>query len=325
MFSHAAFSVVSEEAAASVRNPPIDLDLAGPGQPCPVVVDDEPEYPPIPLPDLAASSAPLARDALPPALALPPEQEAFRRQTSDEVRSTFEVSASTGTIRTYEGILRGVAPKVTLKLGSQVLPMAAEALFLSFFGAVLLLGPKSPSPVSALPGFRRKYVKLVKAAAAHWRAVRGERAVFDAEGSPRMGVSRPGVKRKFIYSSVEKSPVLFSGVRELCREAEISVARLKQATGEADLAPGVVGLGQLLEHAITLRRAASAGQAFFGFRRASEVAGFRVADVKVDEARSVVYVTVRCQKNDQYGIGQMARVVALPGWGGACPVRLISE
>ena len=70
MFSHAAFSVVTERAAAPVRNPPIDLDLAGPSRPCPVVVDEEPEYPSAPLPDLAASSAPLARDVLPPALAL---------------------------------------------------------------------------------------------------------------------------------------------------------------------------------------------------------------------------------------------------------------
>ena len=111
MFSRAAFSVVAGRAAASVRNPPIVLDLAGPGRPCPVVVDEEPEDPSIPLPYLAASSAPLARDVLPPALALSPEQEAFRRQTVGEVRSTFEVCAATGAIRTYEGILRGIAPK----------------------------------------------------------------------------------------------------------------------------------------------------------------------------------------------------------------------
>ena len=72
MFSRAAFSVASERAAASVRNPPIDVDPAGPGRPCPVVVDEEPEHPSIPLPDPAVSSAPLARDVLPPALALSP-------------------------------------------------------------------------------------------------------------------------------------------------------------------------------------------------------------------------------------------------------------
>ena len=74
--------------------------------------------------------------------------------------------------------------------------MAAEAQFLSFFGAVLLLGPKSLSPASALHGVRWIYVKLVKAAVAHWHVVRGERAIFDAEWSPRMG--------RFLVRSQEK-------------------------------------------------------------------------------------------------------------------------
>ena len=124
--------------------------------------------------------------------------------------------------------------------------MAAEAQFLSFFGAVHILGPKSPSPASALPGVRWNYAKLVKATAARWRVAQGERAVFDAEWFPRMGFFWSGVKRKCIHLSVEKSPVLFSDVRELRRKAKVSRARLKQAVGGADLAPGGVGLGQML-------------------------------------------------------------------------------
>ena len=84
-------------------------------------------------------------------------------------------------------------------------------------------------------------------------------------------------------------------------------------------------MGQMLEHAMTPRCAVSASLAFFGVRRAPEIAGFRVADVKVDEACSVVEIKARYQKNDQFGVGQIARVVALPSWGGACPVRLVSE
>ena len=76
-------------------------------------------------------------------------------------------------MRAYEAILRGVAAKATLRFGSPVLPMAAEAQFLSFFGAALLLGPKSPSPASGPSGVRWNYVKLVKAAVAHWHVVRG--------------------------------------------------------------------------------------------------------------------------------------------------------
>ena len=110
----------------------------------------------------------------------------------------------------------------TLKLDSSVLPVSTEAQFLSFFGVALILGPKSPSPVSSLPGVRRSYVKLVRAAVAHWHVVRGERAVFDAEWSPRIGAFWSGVRRKCIRSSVEKTTLLFSYVRELRRRAELS-------------------------------------------------------------------------------------------------------
>ena len=198
MFSRAACSAASRRAAASAHSLRVDLDLSGPTRPCPLIVGDEPEAPSMTLPDLAASSAPAPQDVLPPASALSADQEDFRRQILDEVRLTFEACAASGAVRTYEAILRGIAPKATLKLGPPVLPMATEAQFLSFFGAALLLGPKSPFPVSGVPGVRWNYVKLVKAAAAHWRVVRGERAVFDAEWSPRMGVFWTGVERKCV-------------------------------------------------------------------------------------------------------------------------------
>ena len=115
------------------------------------------------LPDLAVSSAPAPQDVLPPAASLSADQGDFRRQILDEARLTFDASTASGTVRTYEAIFRDILPKVALKLGSSVLPMAAESQFPSLFGAVLILGPKSPSTVSGLPGVRWNYVKLVEA------------------------------------------------------------------------------------------------------------------------------------------------------------------
>ena len=51
-----------------------------------------------------------------------------------------------------------------------------------------MLGPKSASPVTSQQGVRWNYVKLGKAAVAYWHVVRGDRAFFDAEWAPRMGV-----------------------------------------------------------------------------------------------------------------------------------------
>ena len=87
-----------------------------------------------PLPDLSVASGTLVRDVLPPASNLSSEQEGFRRDLLEVVRSTFGANASSGTVHTYEAVLRGIVPKVTLKLGSAVLPMRTEAQFFAFFG-----------------------------------------------------------------------------------------------------------------------------------------------------------------------------------------------
>ena len=122
-----------------------------------------------------------------------------------------------------------------------------------------MLGPKTPSHVTSQPGVRWNYVKLVKAAIAYWRVVRGERAVFDAEWTPRMGVFWPGVKRSCVRSTSEELPLLLSDVHKACQRAQKSVEHLKQAVGGPDLAPGGIGLGQMLPHAMALRGAVSEG------------------------------------------------------------------
>ena len=82
------------------------------------------------------------------------------------LHSAFEVGATGRTVCTYEATLRNIAPKATFKLGSPVLPMVTEVQFYAFLGAVLMLGPKLASPVSAQQRVRWNYVKLVKATVA---------------------------------------------------------------------------------------------------------------------------------------------------------------
>ena len=72
-------------------------------------------------PDLSVASGTLVRDVLPPAPNPPPEQKGFRRDLLEVVRPTFGANAASGTVRTYEAVLRGIAPKVTMKLGSNLI------------------------------------------------------------------------------------------------------------------------------------------------------------------------------------------------------------
>ena len=148
-FSRAAFSSASRRAAASTPPPPVDLDLSSPGRSRPVVFDDDaPDEISAPR-DPSASATPLNQDVLPPASALSPAQQAFRRDLFVTLQSAVEVSAASGTARTCEATLRNIVPKVTLKLVSQVLPIATEARRYAYFGAVFILGPESASPASA--------------------------------------------------------------------------------------------------------------------------------------------------------------------------------
>ena len=113
---------------------------------CPVAFDDDVTEAPEFAPDLSVSAPPSTQEELALASVLSPEQELFRQQLFSSLLPPFTASAAPGAKRTYVTTLRAVLPKVTLKLGRQVLPMISARQFCSFFGPAVLLGPKSPSP-----------------------------------------------------------------------------------------------------------------------------------------------------------------------------------
>ena len=212
MFARAALAPASRAAAASPPPAPVDLDLASPGCPRPVAFDEDVNEAPESVPDLSVTAPPSAQEASAPASALPLEQELFWQQLFSSPQPAFPASAASGTIRTYESTLRIIVPKVTLKSGAQALPLISATQFYSSFGSAVLLGPKPPSLLSGQPGVRRSYAKLVKAAAAYWRVVLGERAVFDSDRTPHMGAFWAGIRRGCSRGSLEKSPLLLIDV-----------------------------------------------------------------------------------------------------------------
>ena len=150
--------------------------------------------------------------------------------------------------------------------------MRDESKFLSFFGAVVMLGPKSPAPPSGHPPVCWSYVKPVKAAGAFWRWVRGARAVFDVGRPPRCGVFGAGSTRSCVHHAVERAPLLLADMRVVCDGGAAGLGRWRRAVEGGGLPRAGSGLGPLLADAVSLRSAVSMAIAFFGVRRASKAA-----------------------------------------------------
>ena len=64
--------------------------------------------------------------------------------------------------------------------------------------------------------------------------------------------------------------------------------------------------------------------AFFGVRRASEVARLVGGDVHFDHGKWAVQLAVKRQRHDQFGAVQMASLITMDSCGVARPVKLLS-
>ena len=154
MFARTAFVAAGRAIAYAPPLVLVDLNLTSPDWPRPVAFEEDVNGGPAHSPDLSVTAPPLPQEPLTPASALSPNQEVFRRELFSTLQLAFASSAATGTVRTYGATLRVIVPGVAMKLGTQVLPTSSVSQVYSFFGSVSMLGPKSPSPVSAQPGVR---------------------------------------------------------------------------------------------------------------------------------------------------------------------------
>ena len=277
MFSHAAFASATRSLHRVHRVEQPGPDLPGPDRSCPFAFDGDSAGPNVPLGDLSVFDISAPSSLFPPAFGTPAaEQERFRQEVHTTLQSLSGSSAAPGAVRTYGATFRAIASQVTAKLSLRVLRMDSEGVFYALFTAVVLLGPKSPSPLSGQPAVRWNYVKLVTEAVAFWRVVRGMRAVFDAEWPPRTGAVWAGFRRPCIHASSEISPRLLAGMRAVCICGEAVLARVRQAVAGAELPAVGCDLKLFLEHAIAGRSAASTSIACGGrcFRPVRDMCGF---------------------------------------------------
>ena len=168
------------------------------------------------------------------------------------------------------------------------LPIESGGAFYAFCTAALPLGPGSPSSVTGQPAARWGYVKLVKA------AERGRRAICEDAWPPRMWVFGTVLS---VRATAEKSQFFSAEMRTVFVRGESSSSRLRRAASRKDLPTVGWVLGALLEDALTLRAASTMSTAFFGARRASEVASLNASEVCVDSPTGIADIKVSCQKN----------------------------
>ena len=193
----------------------------------------------------------------------------------------MSASAAPGTIRTYKVVPKSMRPRIVDKLGSPALSMGREGIFFVFFGSLVSSGPESAPLIHGRPAARRNFVKVLNAAVAFWRVVRGLRAVFDGGWFSRMGVFPNGLKRSCVRTSHKKSPLLLKEMGTVCDRCAASVPRLRQAVAADSLPARAVGMGGHLGDAIAVRSAAAMAVAFVGIRRAPEAAEPSMGDVRV--------------------------------------------
>ena len=213
---------------------------------------------------------------------------------------------------------------VAAKLSSRVIPIESEGGFHSLFTAVVLVGPKCPSSLTGPPAVPWSLAKLVKAAVALRHVARGLRAVVDAVRSPRKRAFWAGIRRPCVHTLSRESPLLLTDMRAVGNGGGTGLPRSLQAVASNDLPAVGRGVGYSSEDAVAARPATSMSIAFFGVRRASEVAALDLSEVSVDLVTGAVDTEMRRQKNDRFGLGRFAHIAPLPLREGGCPVHLLS-
>ena len=190
---------------------------------------------------------------------------------------------------------------------------SSGAVTTNSLGAVVA-NSSGPGPLNSFSerSVRWSYIRSVRAAIAAWHSSRGLPSALDA-WTPRMLAFWEGLKRRSVHAVTNKSPLSFDVVRQLL---------LMGASSWSQCSSAVTSFSEVKPLLIDLRTAATVAVAFFGVRRAAEVADTLLHHLSTDASGALVISAPR-QKNDQLGRGQAAIIPPFPSWGSACPTRII--
>jgi hypothetical protein len=213
----------------------------------------------------------------------------IRNQVLNTVNSCLARQNAPSTISSYEAILNKEVGYAQDKMNTILLPLVTEEKFLALFGFLKLNNPD----------LKWSRVQALKSALKKWHSRNALECVFD-KWTPIMQALWTGLSRSAKHSVRGKDPIEFKLVMNYF---SITSDDVNPAT-------------------IRLRAMVSVG--FFGVRRCAEILNFTMADVKLGE-NSDYHLLVRCQKNDQEGIGMHCVIPSVESLGSKSPSAVLAK
>ena len=217
------------------------------------------------------------------------ETAAVRSQVLDTVNSCLAKQNAPSTIITYEALLKKEVGEAEAQLDAKFLPLNSQEKFVSLFGFLKLRNPD----------IKWSRVQALKSAIKKWHSRHHEACIFD-EWTPVMQALWTGLSRSAIHASSGKEPIDFPQVMAFLKESSV------------DPSPAL----------IRLRAMVAVG--FFGVRRCAEILKFTIDDVKF-QANHDFHLMVKCQKNDQEGIGMHCVIPAVESLCINSPSKLLEK
>ena len=193
------------------------------------------------------------------------------------------------TINTYESLVNQEVVPAQLALDSVLLPLNSEDRFLALFGWMYKNNPE----------VKWGRVRALKAALVNYHTQHALSSIL-ASWTPKMAALWKGLSRLASHEVSGKDPIDFPEVIKFLRESSSN------------------------HSATMLRNRAIVVVCFFGVRRSAEARGFKMADVDSSDPRGI-RLKVRCQKNDQEGLGMVCIIPEIQVLGNNSPKRILLD
>ena len=224
------------------------------------------------------------------------EEEAVDKVTNElrgHVMNTINTCLSKqnapSTINSYESILNKEVGEAQVRLNVRLLPLDNEDKFLTLFGFLR----------HSSPDLKSSRVQALKSALMKWHARNGEFCIFES-WTAVMRALWTGLSRSASHASQGKEPISLDKVIEF----------LSKSSDDPNPA--------------TIRLRAMVVVGFFGVRRCAEILKFAKSDVTISNMGDY-HLKVRCQKNDQEGIGMHCVIPSVASLGDSSPTTVLSK